>query len=87
MYGASSKLRNARFSATDIPRTQPLPSGSSVSRCTPRDASPYGCDRSAARDAQFPGLRFALAGEHLDQFALAVAGDAGDADDLAGAHG
>ena len=30
------------------------------------------------------GLGLALAGQHLDQLALAVAGDAGDADDLAG---
>jgi hypothetical protein len=28
----------------------------------------------------------AHAGEDLEQFGLAVAGDAGDADDLAGAH-
>ncbi len=33
-----------------------------------------------------PPLGLALPGQHLDQLALAVAGDAGDADDLAGAH-
>ena len=35
----------------------------------------------------FAGGGIALAAEHLHQLALAVAGDAGDADDLAGAHG
>ena len=38
-----------------------------------------------ACDADLAALRLALAGQHLDQLALAVAGDAGDADDLAGA--
>ena len=33
-----------------------------------------------------PDGRVADAGEHLEQLRLAVAGDAGDADDLAGAH-
>ena len=40
-----------------------------------------------AGDADFAILRFALAGQDFDQLALAVAGDAGDADDLAGTHG
>src|SRR6202012_1062020 len=39
-----------------------------------------------ARDADFAALGLALAGQHLDELALAVAGDARDADDLAAAH-
>src|SRR5262249_38410987 len=35
-----------------------------------------------AADADLAARRFALAGEHLDQLALAVAGDAGDPDDF-----
>ena len=41
---------------------------------------------SRAVDADPPRARLALAREHLDQLLLAVAGDAGDADDLARAH-
>ena len=37
-----------------------------------------------AADADLAAARLALAGQHLDQLPLAVAGDAGDADDLAG---
>ncbi len=33
-----------------------------------------------------PDTALADAGDHLEQLRLAVAGDAGDADDLAGAH-
>ena len=40
-----------------------------------------------AGDADLAALGLALAGQHLDQLALAVAGDAGDADDLAAADG
>ena len=40
-----------------------------------------------ARDLDFAALGRALAGQHLDELALAIAGDAGDADDLAAAHG
>ena len=39
-----------------------------------------------ADDADFAAFGLALAGEHLDQLALAVAGDAGDADDFAAAN-
>ena len=39
-----------------------------------------------ADDADFPALGRALACQHLDQLALAVAGNAGDADDLAATH-
>ena len=38
-----------------------------------------------AGDADFAAFGLALAGEHLDELPLAVAGDAGDADDLAAA--
>ncbi len=38
-----------------------------------------------AGDADLAALGLALAGQHLDELTLAVAGDAGDADDLAGA--
>ena len=38
-----------------------------------------------AADADLAALGLALTGEHLDQLALAVAGDAGDADDFAAA--
>src|SRR5690348_6512935 len=40
-----------------------------------------------AGDANGPRLRLALSGEDLDQLALAVAGDPGDPQDLAAAHG
>ena len=37
-------------------------------------------------DADFAAFRLALAGQHLDELALAVAGNPGNADDLAAAH-
>jgi len=37
-------------------------------------------------DTDFTAFGLALAGEHFDQLPLAVAGDAGNADDLARAH-
>jgi len=40
-----------------------------------------------ADDPDFAALGLALTGEHLDQLALAVAGNPGNADDLAAAHG
>ena len=40
-----------------------------------------------AADADLAAFGLALAGQHLDELPLAVAGDAGDADDLAAAHG
>ena len=40
-----------------------------------------------AGDADFAAFGLALAGQHLDKLPLAVAGNAGDADDLAGADG
>ena len=44
-------------------------------------------DRAAAADRIVLGVADGdLAGERREQFLLAVAGDAGDADDLAGAH-
>ena len=39
-----------------------------------------------ALDQHAAAGRLALAGQHFDQLALAVARHAGDADDLAGAH-
>src|SRR6202035_24928 len=39
-----------------------------------------------AGDADLAALGLALASEHLDELTLAVAGDAGDADDLAAAN-
>ena len=43
-------------------------------------------DRLAVEHRRVPDTRAADAGDRLDQFRLAVAGDAGNADDLAGAH-
>ena len=40
-----------------------------------------------ADDADFAAFGLALAGKHFDQLALAVAGNAGNADDLAAADG
>ena len=40
-----------------------------------------------AADADLAAFGLALAGQHFDQLPLAVAGDAGNADDLAAAHG
>ena len=74
------------FSATLMPGTQALRSGSSGRQRTllGADLGPA-CPVVAAVDVDLAGVRRALAGQHLDQLFLAVAGDAGDADDLAAA--
>ena len=40
-----------------------------------------------AGDADFAAFGLALAGEYLDELPLAIAGYAGDADDLSATHG
>ena len=81
--GGWSKLRNARFSATLMRATQALRSGSSGSRQRRWRGSRRGWRDSARRRCGSAPRRLALAGQHLDQLALAVAGNPGDADDLA----
>ena len=80
---------SSAFSPSDISGTAPRPSRSSGTNARPRAPSRL---RSFAADrlAMQPHARIdheALAGDRREQLLLAVAGHAGDADDLADVHG
>ena len=78
---------SSAFSASDISGTAPRPSRSSGTKREPERAARVGVERAGRlrrqmRIASRVGDR-SLAGERGQQLLLAVAGDAGDADDLA----
>ena len=83
----STRVSSA-FSASDSSGTAPRPSRSSGTKARPRarrsagPSAPIGWPSSRTA----PGAGAALARQRRQQLLLAVAGDAGDADDLAGAH-
>ena len=69
--------------------TAPWPSRSSGTKAAPslrRAVTPRRPQGAPSIAMRLAARRRPLAGERVEQFALAVAGDAGDADDLAAAH-
>ena len=84
--GGLSKLRNAMFSATDMIGTVAFFSGSSGRPNTLKRSkwSRFG-SKFWSRISICPSLIGRCPDKRLDELALAVAGNAGDADDLAGA--